>query len=158
MYAIRSKSERQLRILVSLATKCDGHAIEVLLFSLSLCVREKERERESVCVCVCVCACVRACVRACVWWICFSSYPAPVTWNQLPASVCHASSISSFKFPWNPFSFHRPLLQCHSPEIRACALMFVCVRACVFVFKSLTSKWLYKWLYVLNCKRLGRLR
>ena len=64
------------------------------------------------------------------------SYQAPATWNQLPVSVRHATSVSSLKSPLKPVLLKKRrkkkrFLQSHCPEIRACARASVCVCVCV---------------------------
>ena len=55
------------------------------------------------------------------------SYQAPTKWNKLPASVRHASSVSSFKSSLKTFLFLETFF---SPP----ALRCMCVSRCVFVY------------------------
>ena len=80
---------------------------------------------------------------------CFS-YQAPATWNKLPASIRHASSVSSFKSSLKTFLFLNFFFQSPCPEMlvyvkvclcvcvpartRARVCVCVCVRARVHVF------------------------
>ena len=61
------------------------------------------------------------------------SYQAPVIWNQLPVSVRHSTSVSSFKSSLRTFLFLKAFLQSHCPDIQLCVSVraCVCVRVCV---------------------------
>ena len=73
------------------------------------------------------------------------SYQAPVIWNQLPISVCHSTSVSSFKsslktflflktfssvsLPWYATGVCARARMCACARVRACGSL--CVRVCV---------------------------
>ena len=61
------------------------------------------------------------------------SYQAPDIWNQLPVSVRHSTSVSSFKSSVETFLFEK---QQHffSPIALRYVCVYVCVRACVCVY------------------------
>ena len=65
------------------------------------------------------------------------SYHVPIIWNQLPVSVRHSTSVSSFKSSLKTFLFLKPFLQSHCPDrpdMRlVCESLCVCVRVCVCV-------------------------
>ena len=64
----------------------------------------------------------------------FSSQ-APTTRNKLPASICHTSSVSSFKSSLKPFLFSKIFLF-SLPALRCLCVsrcMFVCMYVCVYV-------------------------
>ena len=60
------------------------------------------------------------------------SYQSPVTWNQLPVSARHSTSVSPFKSSLKTFLFKnkQTFLQSHCPDIRLCVCVRACVRAC----------------------------
>ena len=68
----------------------------------------------------------------------FFSYHAPVIWNQLPVSVHHSASVSSFKSSLKTFLFLKtfssvslPWLPWYATGVCVCVCVRVCVRACV---------------------------
>ena len=56
------------------------------------------------------------------------SYQAPTTWNKLPASIRHASSVSSFRSFFSPLALR---CLCESSYVHVCVCVCVCVYACV---------------------------
>ena len=73
------------------------------------------------------------------------SYQARTTWNKLPASIRHASSVSSFKSSLKTFLLSKsfssvplPLGACVSRGVSVCLCVCVCV--CVSVSVSLCVK------------------
>ena len=70
------------------------------------------------------------------------SYQAQAVLSQLPVSVCHSTSVSSFKSSMKPFLFQKPFLQSHSPDIRLCVCVCVCVCVCCmcWILKICTFK------------------
>ena len=63
-------------------------------------------------------------------------YQAPVIWNQLPVSVCQSALLN---LPWKPFSFQKPFLQSHCPEM----WLLVCMCVCVFMLYALNFDNMY---------------
>ena len=59
------------------------------------------------------------------------SYQAPTTWNKLPAFICYACSVSSFKSCLKTFLFLKLFLQFPCPEVLVWVKVCVCVRVCV---------------------------
>ena len=86
---------------------------------------------------------------------CSFSYQAPTTWNKLPASIRHASSVMSFKSSLKTFlflkNFFNPLALrclCVSRCVFVCECVIVCVQVCMHVFavcvlELATSKYVY---------------
>ena len=65
------------------------------------------------------------------------SYQAPVIWNQLPVSVHHSTSVSSFKSSLKTFLFLKtfssvslPWLLWYATGVCVCVCACVCVHAC----------------------------
>ena len=72
------------------------------------------------------------------------SYQAPVIWNQLPVSVCHSTSVSSFKSSLKTFLFLKtfcsvslPRLPWYVTGVCVCLCVCVCVCMCVCVYANL---------------------
>ena len=64
----------------------------------------------------------------------FFSYQAPTTWNKLPASIRHASSVSSFKSSLKTFLFSKTFSSVPLPwGACVCQGMCLCVRVCASV-------------------------
>ena len=66
----------------------------------------------------------------------FFSYQAPTTWNKVPASIRHASSVSSFKSSLKILLFSRTFSSVPLPRgacMSRCVFVCVCVGACVCV-------------------------
>ena len=66
------------------------------------------------------------------------SYRAPATWKKLPASIRHASSVSSFRSTLKTFLFKNiffspPALRCFCVSRCVFVCVCVCVRVCVCV-------------------------
>ena len=60
------------------------------------------------------------------------SYRAPATWKKLPASIRHASSVSSFRSSLKTFLFSKTFSSIPCPEVTVCDKVCVCVQVCVF--------------------------
>ena len=61
------------------------------------------------------------------------SYQALTTWNKLPASIRHASSVSSFKSSLKTVLFSKTFSSVPFPEVLVCVKVCVCACVCVFV-------------------------
>ena len=74
------------------------------------------------------------------------SYQAPVIWNQLPVSVRHSTSVSSFKSSLKTFLFLKTFSPVSLPwnATGVCVCVCACVRARVCVCESV-------WAYVCVC-------
>ena len=68
-----------------------------------------------------------------------SLYQAPTTWNQLPVSIRHASSDSSFKSSLKTFLFSQTLSLVPLPW-DACVCQGVCLCACVCGFVCVCAR------------------
>ena len=70
---------------------------------------------------------------------CSLSYQAPVIWNQLPVSVCHSTSVSSFKSSLKTVVFSESFSSGPSPwYTTVCACVCVCL--CCTHMKTCTFK------------------
>ena len=53
----------------------------------------------------------------------FFSYQDPVTWNQLPVSVRHSTSVSSFKSSLKTILFSKTFFRSYCPDIGLCSML-----------------------------------
>ena len=89
-----------------------------------------------------------------------SIYQAPTTWNQLPVSVRHASSVCSFNSSLKTYLFSQTFSSVLLPwDVCVCVYACVCVCVCVGVWVCVCVIWIFDVMSTcmckIVCKRLG---